>query len=84
MLYTTSAYETLCSEAEAGGHVIKLTRAGDENWGLELLVAPHEDDMHWRAAGVLFPDLRELNLHAAHLLRWLRGYLATPEPTHGQ
>lgn len=72
MHYTTTLYAALCSRADEYGCVVKLSRA-DAFWGLQLLIPPCGVDTQWRAAGVLFPDLRELDHHAEHLLRWLRG-----------
>jgi hypothetical protein len=79
-MYTTGSYRTLCAEAEAGGHIVKLCRFGEAEWGLELLLAPSGDVARWQAGGFAFSDLAELDRHAAHLLDWLRG----DERAHGR
>jgi hypothetical protein len=78
--HATGSYRTLCAEAAAGGHVVKLCRFGDEAWGLELLLAPTAVVTHWRAGGFAFCDLDDLDLHAGHLLDWLRAH----ERAHGE
>ncbi len=70
-MYTTS-YRTLCLEAEASGHIVKLSRFDGGDWGLQLLVAPQGAATQWRAGGFAFFELEELDRHAAHLLAWLR------------
>jgi hypothetical protein len=75
----TSPYRTLCTEAEAGGHIVKLCRFGQDEWGLELLLAPNGTITCWRAGGFAFSDISELDRHAGHLLDWLHG----DEQAHG-
>jgi hypothetical protein len=71
MHYTKrGAYRALCDEADAHYDVVKLIRAGT-GWGLEIVAAPRGSDDAWRAAGVVFPELAELDQHADHLLGWL-------------
>jgi len=71
--YTSgSSYSTLCDEARAGGHTVKLMRDGQGGWGLQVVVRPASDTDGWRAVGVLFPEVEELDLQARHLLAWLR------------
>ena len=72
MVSKKGKYRKLCKEAARRGHVIKLSRIDGTQWGLQLLVSPGRSGARWRAAGVLFPSLSELDRHAAHLLRWLR------------
>ena len=72
MVSKRTAYRKLCRKAARGGHVLKLSRVGDEGWGLQLLAPPNQDGAGWRAAGVLFPTLAELDSQAGHLLRWVR------------
>jgi len=68
-------YDRLCEEAARAGGVIKLSRLGDDGWGLQLLIAPARDGAGWRAAGVVFPDLSELDRHAVHLRQWARAMM---------
>lgn len=71
MTYTSGVYQVLCDEADAWGDVVKLSRAAT-GWGLQLIATPRGNDSCWRAAGIVFPALSELDEHAQHLLAWLR------------
>jgi hypothetical protein len=72
-----TSYLALCDEAEAAGHIIKLSHNDDSGWGLQLLVGPDDQRSGWRAAGVVFPDFDELDEQSRHLLRWLRAACTT-------
>lgn len=75
MLLTSmvSDYEALCEEVARRGDAVKLLRGRHtgSSWGLQVLVRPAPHRRGWRAAGVLFPDLGELELHARYLRAWL-------------
>jgi hypothetical protein len=67
---TTPYYEALCTAAKGGGHVLKLTRQAGDSWGLQVAAGP-DSRGDYRAIGILFPDVGELDQHAQHLLAWL-------------
>jgi hypothetical protein len=69
-MVSDASYVRLCAVAERVGHIVKLSRHGDD-WGLQIVIAPAAGgEEQWRAAAVLFPDLRELDHHAGYLLAW--------------
>jgi hypothetical protein len=70
------AYRSLCRAADRAAGIVKLGREAD-GWGLQVILRPTLDDLSYRAAGALFPDIEELDVQAIHLLRWLESHRQT-------
>jgi hypothetical protein len=71
--HIASSYSHLCGLASRESGEVKLSRSSSD-WGLDITLPPADGDPAWRAFGTLFPDLRELEGHAWHLLRWANAY----------
>ena len=74
MSYTIStrstSYERLCEAATREAGTVKLGRRHGA-WVMQVVLAPAADDAVWRAVGVLFPNIAELEAQARHLLQWV-------------
>lgn len=65
-----NTYDALCEAVESCKGTIKLDR-GPQGWGVLVTLRPATDDPTYRAAGVLFPDLGELDRQCEWLLTWV-------------
>lgn len=64
-----TCFDEMCEVARSSGGRVELHRRDDE-WGLHVTVAHENVPNEWRAIGIVFNDLRELEAHAEVALLW--------------